>query len=518
MGTPPPTPPVVTKVSPLGGEVTDYAGSSRVFQVSIEPAAIVKVYFDGSLLSETSIATTSHSHTFPSAPVGEHVVRFVATIGDATGEAYWNWNVITSSETSPVVTLVSPSEQEIEDSGSLTTRTFEVSVNQPSRVRYYLNGDLEYDSESPVSTCSVTLTAPRYGQNIISVIAENSNGRGLNHWKWVLYSSVETPQPPVITLQWPLSETMRTAYGTSLPIYATIEPAAEVEIFFDETSVLSVEELTKFVIYSTSDSCSIGLHTIRIYAQNNTGSDEVIIYWTIEEEVNLPVLNVDLPPVISNLKGEHRWFTVTANTTCSVEFCIDGIPVDHSNLSLFSFAYFSYRTSKLSVGQHSVSFIAKNAAGQSEKSAIWIINDPTDFVQQVSGECEDADINGGLRIEAVLSERADGSRCIDINYTANVGMTAMDQGLVPIWATLKIDAAVSWPVITATGEVIDYPNLHKFHNTATGKGTIHLEVPTRSFYIVNVRMDGRYFAKEQEVLIPKFIMCTEECTLSLSLE
>ena len=228
MGSPPPTPPVVTKVNPLSQDINDYAGSSRVFQVSIEPAAIVKVYFDGSLLSETSIATTSHSHTFPSAPVGEHVVRFVATIGGETGEAYWNWNVITSSETSPVISLVDPSTQIVEDYNSLPTRNFEVSINQASRVKYYLNGNQEFDSENLVTTCSVPITAPSYGQNIIGIIAENSNGRGLNHWKWIVYSSGATPQPPVITVQWPLSQNISTIYGTSVTFCILVYPAAEV--------------------------------------------------------------------------------------------------------------------------------------------------------------------------------------------------------------------------------------------------------------------------------------------------
>jgi hypothetical protein len=86
-------PPVVTLVEPEDPEVSDLIGAERMFTASCDQSATLTFYLDGDLVYTSSPGVQQASYTFPSAPLGLHVVRVVAVNENGTGENYWNWNV-----------------------------------------------------------------------------------------------------------------------------------------------------------------------------------------------------------------------------------------------------------------------------------------------------------------------------------------------------------------------------------------------------------------------------------------
>ncbi|WP_292410311.1 MULTISPECIES: hypothetical protein [unclassified Methanoculleus] len=105
--------------------------------------------------------------------------------------------------TPPVVTRIAPHEQAISDDSPDATRVFEIEVDQSAHIIFYHNGGVIYDSnDQTLTSCSVPFSAHRYGVHVITVVAQNSNGRGTLHWTWTIRKPQPSPKPPEITLIW----------------------------------------------------------------------------------------------------------------------------------------------------------------------------------------------------------------------------------------------------------------------------------------------------------------------------
>jgi hypothetical protein len=93
MGSPPPSPPVVTRVNPVDLSADNLLGEPRTFTASCDQQATMTFYLDGNPKHQSGPGVQQASLTCPCAPYGQHVVRVVAANGNGTGENYWNWNV-----------------------------------------------------------------------------------------------------------------------------------------------------------------------------------------------------------------------------------------------------------------------------------------------------------------------------------------------------------------------------------------------------------------------------------------
>ncbi|GLI47473.1 hypothetical protein MBOURGENBZM_22650 [Methanoculleus bourgensis] len=89
-----------------------------------QPATLT-VYLDDEPVHQSDPGVQQVSHTFPSAPRGEHMVRVTATNENGTGENYWIWNV--------------------RDTIHLL-RQFEASSDQTAVTKMYVNGFLVAES------------------------------------------------------------------------------------------------------------------------------------------------------------------------------------------------------------------------------------------------------------------------------------------------------------------------------------------------------------------------------------
>ena len=88
-------PPVVTLVEPEDPDIGDPVGAERMFTAECDQPATLTVYLDDDPdpVYQSDPGVQEVSYTFPSAPLGEHMVRVVAANENGTGENYWNWNV-----------------------------------------------------------------------------------------------------------------------------------------------------------------------------------------------------------------------------------------------------------------------------------------------------------------------------------------------------------------------------------------------------------------------------------------
>ncbi|WP_221056929.1 hypothetical protein [Methanoculleus chikugoensis] len=179
------TPPVVRRVNPAEQDVTDTIHSLRQFEASSDQTAIMKMYVNGFLVSE-SVSDVQHiSTTFDKAAFGNYRIRVIAENTNGSGETTWNWHI--RSADPPVVSLIQPAAQEVSDPVG-TSRTFRVTINQQAKIKFYLDGRLvrETDVYFPNTPVTYTNNSASAGEHILLVIAENSNGRGTNYWRWHL--------------------------------------------------------------------------------------------------------------------------------------------------------------------------------------------------------------------------------------------------------------------------------------------------------------------------------------------
>ncbi|WP_342772070.1 MULTISPECIES: hypothetical protein [unclassified Methanoculleus] len=517
------SPPVVTLVEPEDPDIGDPVGAERPFTASCDQPATLTVYLDDNLVHTSASGVREVSYTFPSAPLGQHMVRVVAANANGTGENYWTWNVVS---TPPVVIRVAPLEQAISDDSPDATRVFEIAVDQSARIIFYHNGDVIYDSGSQTLTsCSVPFSAHRYGEHVITAVALNANGRGTLHWTWTISRPLPPPEPPEITLIWPNTTTPSSYAGARVVFAVQVTPPAQVKFYLDEEEVLSIDQLTGFANY-VDDSALVGPHIIRITAHNTEGSDQLLVHWTVHEPDTPPALSLSVPDTISNLQGEVRIILAHVTTPCTIPWFIDGVCVAEMRGDPLTFAYFGYNTSKLSVGQHSLTVTAGNQQGSDSKTVTWTISDPYDIVRQVHGEDVDIEVGGVLKTTATLNERGDGSRFIEIAYNTGIGLDLMkDQhtgDLIPISGNFDIEVTVSWPILTIPNTVVNYPKTKIHSDTPSNHGSLSIEVPNSSYYYIDVNLAGtcKFFPKLEGVPIPilGFTNYNYHCNVYLSLQ
>mgnify|MGYP001093702760 FL=1 len=436
------------------------------------------------------------SYTVPSAPLGQHMVRVVAANANGSGENYWSWNVMVPPASPPRVTRIAPLDQAITDDSPDATRLFEIEVDQSARIIFYHNGDVIYDSGSQALTsCSVPFSAHRYGEHIITVVALNSNGRGTEHWTWTIRKPQPPPKPPEITLIWPNTTMPSSPAGARVVFAVQVNSPAQVKFYLDEVQVVSIDQLTSFANY-VDDSAQVGPHTVRITAHNADGSDQLVVHWAVYEPGTPPILSLDVPDTISNLQGEVRIVLAHVTTPCTIQWFIDGVCVAEMRGDPLIVGYFGYNTSKLSVGQHTLTVTAGNQQGSDSKTVAWTINDPYDVVRQVHGEDVDIDVGGVLKTTATLNERGDGSRFIEIAYNAGIGQDIFrDQHMgecVPKGGNFDIEVIVNWPVITTPNAVVKYPKEKIYSSTPMNHGSMCIEVPNSSYYIISTYLEGKF--------------------------
>ncbi|WP_292364569.1 MULTISPECIES: hypothetical protein [unclassified Methanoculleus] len=87
----------MTRVSLANPDVGDPVGAEQEFTASCDQPATLTVYLDDEPVYQSEPGVQEVSHTFQSAPLGEHTVRVVAANENGSGENYWTWSVFVST-------------------------------------------------------------------------------------------------------------------------------------------------------------------------------------------------------------------------------------------------------------------------------------------------------------------------------------------------------------------------------------------------------------------------------------
>lgn len=169
--------PTITLSSPSSSSVDDNTGASRTFTVNVGQVANLTWILDGTtLFTNTSIQTASYYNA--SAQVGVHNLTVFAENVNGTDQKKWDWNVTNeslsvtgSNPTTPVDSIESVSQE------------FNVTMNQDSIVKWYIDGGLVQTNTS-AKIASYVNTTSSIGSYNITAIATNANGTDQEEWTW----------------------------------------------------------------------------------------------------------------------------------------------------------------------------------------------------------------------------------------------------------------------------------------------------------------------------------------------
>jgi hypothetical protein len=169
------TPPTITSFAPPS-PVNDTVCTRRTFNVTVNQTVNVSWYLNGTP-QFTNVTVREANCTLHAAWPGEHNVSAIATNQNGTVMQTWIWNI----PVPPTITSFAPPSS-VNDT-VCTWRTFNVTVNQPVNMSWYLNGTLQFTNVT-VREANCTLHAEWPGEHNVSAIATNQNGTVMQTWIW----------------------------------------------------------------------------------------------------------------------------------------------------------------------------------------------------------------------------------------------------------------------------------------------------------------------------------------------
>ena len=290
-------PPVITSMEPEEDCILDTLESffARQFEIFVDEASIIRVFFDGAVAFVTEQLVTHFSWLFNSDVVDPdpddptpHEIRIVAENDNGSTERVVS-EVITrnSSTSSPQITAKSPDQQAISNVlGVTNTRTFEVSLDQPATITFSVDGQEKRRFravESATWECNFSAYSARTYSVVVSAV--NTNGSDSFTWSWEIENLVVTKinpvtdnlgssrlyfDPPIITVQ------------VNLPALLKLRVDDEIvdtkQVTQGDTDVI-FEQSPDFIVYMEEFS-HLGEHTVSIIAERDgVTSDPVTWQW-----------------------------------------------------------------------------------------------------------------------------------------------------------------------------------------------------------------------------------------------
>ncbi|WP_305066325.1 hypothetical protein [Methanoculleus sp.] len=151
-------PPVVTLIEPEDPDVGDPVGAERMFTAECDQPATLTFYLNGDPVHTSDPGVQQASYTFPSAPLGQHMVRVVAANENGTGENYWTWNVFDAD--TPIGSCgpaqeVKPNAVAKLNSAELYQRS---NGTRYVTVGWYVGGCYAYSKEFTATRCELSTT------------------------------------------------------------------------------------------------------------------------------------------------------------------------------------------------------------------------------------------------------------------------------------------------------------------------------------------------------------------------
>ncbi|MBW6517108.1 MAG: cytochrome c family protein [ANME-2 cluster archaeon] len=177
-----PPPPVITISFPTSS-INDIVGTSRKFGITIDQIANIVWYINGNPV-QSNVSVMGASYNNSSTTIGIWNVSAIATNANGRASHTWTWNVA-PLPVPPVISNFAPNPLVNDIVGA--SRTFNITIDQPADVSWYINGIL-VQSNGSISEARYTNNSSAVGTWNVSAIATNANGSVMCTWTWkVMY-------------------------------------------------------------------------------------------------------------------------------------------------------------------------------------------------------------------------------------------------------------------------------------------------------------------------------------------
>ncbi|MEA1984486.1 MAG: S-layer protein domain-containing protein [Euryarchaeota archaeon] len=334
-------------------------GDAQSFNVTVNETCDIMWYMNGSSM-RIALNQTNDTYTNNTANAGVYNVTAFVNNSNGTDQHVWTWTV---SYSTPVVSLSSPSSPYSNFVGQSTT--FTATVDQVANVTWILDG-------TPVSSKSSTQTASYYnasaqlGTYNLTAFAENANGTDQKEWAW----NVSTASVPAITPD-PSGSTVLDNTGDSRTFTADIDQTVNVTWLLDGLDIFN--ETSVMTSSYANTSAQPGVYNLTVLADNANGTNQYVWTWNVTN-VSLSITGSNPSSDPETIASDSQEFNVTTNQDCTVNWYLNGTPVQpNSTMS----SVFSYTNTTASVGSYNVTAVASNVNGTVQNEWTWDVHSNT---------------------------------------------------------------------------------------------------------------------------------------------
>lgn len=271
---------------------------ARQFEIFVDEASIIRVFFDGAVAFVTEQLVTHFSWLFNSDVVDPdpddptpHEIRIVAENDNGSTERVVS-EVITQNPITvpPHIISKSPEQDSISDVlGGSNIRTFDVTIDHPATIIFTIDGQEKRRFRAVESaTWECNFFSYSGGMHTVVVSAVNSIGSDSFTWSWEIFENL------VVNKINPLTDSLVSSRMNNDPPVITVQAnlPALLELKVDDDTVdtkeaiqgdtnVTFEQSPDFIAYM-KDASHLGEHTVSIIAKSDgVTSDPVTWQWTL---------------------------------------------------------------------------------------------------------------------------------------------------------------------------------------------------------------------------------------------
>ena len=396
-------PPTISIISPAAG-VTLSGTISVSTSVSSNTASVQFQVDGGNTGAPVTSAPFSYSLNTATLSNANHSIAAIASSSSgqtASASVTANVNNI-APPTPPTISISSPASGAT-GSGTITVST-SVSSNTVS-VQFKVDGG---NTGTPVTSApfsySLNTTSLSNGSHSLTAVASNAAAQTTTSAAVsISVNNVAPPTPPTISITSPASGA--TVSGTITVSTNVSTNTASVQFQMDGGNTGTPVTSAPFSYSLNTTTLSNGNHSISVVASNSSGQ-------TASASVTVNVNNLDTTPptvsITSPAAGASVSGTISVSANASdnvgvvgVQFKLDGANIGSEDLS--SPYSISWSTTGSPNGSHTLTAVARDAAGNSTTSAAVVVNVNNVVAVTISPTSASAPVNGTQQFTATVT-------------------------------------------------------------------------------------------------------------------
>ncbi len=443
-------PPAVAMTSPVNGATVSGTVTMAASATASAGVANVQFQLDGNNFgAPVTAAPYSIQWDTTSSTNGNHTVAAVAT--DTTGvSATSTVETITVSNGQtappPAVSITSPANN-ASVSGTITVNVTASDTNGVASVQLQVDGANAGAAltSAPYNFSWDTTTVSNASHTLTAVAKDMSGNAGVSAAVKVTVNNADTT-PPTVSITSPANNA--TVNGT-ITVNATASDnvgVASVQLQVDGANVGSADTSSPYNFSWSTKSVANGSHTLTAVAKdaagNATTSAGVKVTVNNNSDTTPPAVSITSPSNNATVSG-----TITVNATASdnvavasVQFQVDGANVGSADTT--SPYSFSWNTTSVSNGSHTLTAVAKDSSGNTATSTgvkVTVNNtNSTPPAVSISSPSSNATLKATVTVSATASD-SDGIASVQFQVDgANVGSADTSSPYNFSWNTTSV--------------------------------------------------------------------------------